>query len=503
MKNGSLSPIAIAISLAITTLFLAMFLLTPFCFDDYLFCFYWNEAHHDVFSYISIIRFEENGRIGNILFPIFDNTLCWPFWKTLFALTTSTTILTMGALCRKSTGANSAASMACVFLLSTLLPWRARLFVSDYFLNYIPGSLMAIALVGLYVYPPRRNYAVWGVLLAFFTGLQHEALTLSLAAGILALFIINRFRFSARQWLMTVALFAAGALQLSSPGLWLKFNAWTSYTSLSSLLQYFPLIIILILSLPLLFIRKCRPLTHNQLFIVSTAIALTAPLLIIPLGVTNARATWFQQIFAVISISQIYLILLNPSKWLGLVVAALCTAYWCAIITLQHRFYITNQAIETQFTATKHLVYAELPQKKPKWALFIPQQSIWSEPTQITMANLGDTTLPKAVVPPQLREINPSELHPVPGTAGAVEFRGIYLMPHRRTLLRIDGHGHPVADVIEASHLNLFTETDTFTETPVSLQNIHLPGLGNSYNLIRPAHYHFENRYYTRIDTIK
>lgn len=500
--SGSSRPLTTAIIIAITCVFLAMFLLTHFCFDDYAFRFYWNEAHHNIADYIAMIRFEENGRLGNILFPIFDNFLCWPFWKALFALTTSAMIVTMGYLCHKSTRKNGAASLAAVFLFVTLLPWRARLFVSDYFLNYIPGSLLGLILIYLYIYPPKHRYTLWGVPLALLAGLQHEALTLALAAGILTLFFINRFRFTTQQWILTAALFVAAAIHFSSPGLWLKFDAWESYFSFYFLFQYFPLIILLILSLPLLLLKRCRTLAHNPLFVVCTVIALTNLLLIIPLGVKNVRATWFYQIFAIVALAQLYLTLFSPSKWLGLAVAILCTAYWCAIINLQYRFYRTNQAIEAQITESSPTAFAELPQKKPKWALFIPQQSIWSEPSQITMANLGDTLNPKAVVPPQLRHFNRSEIYPVPGTAGAFEFRGIYLLPHNRTLMRIDGHGHPVPDVIGHTHLNLYTETDTFTKVPVSLQKIILPGFG-TYNLLRFAHYNYENRYYTRIDTIK
>lgn len=501
----NLSPtqrITIAISAAITCIFAAMFVLTPFCFDDYLFRFYWDQAGHEMSRYIPIVRFEENGRLGNIMFPVFDNLLCWTFWKVVFAFVTSATIITLGCLCQKSARTNLPAAIASVFLLATLLPWRERMFVSDYFLNYIPGSLMALLLVGLYIYPPKQKYAVWGAIPAFVTGLQHEALSFALFTGIAVLFLLQKFRFTRTQWIMTAALLIGAALQLSSPGLWLKFGTWEAWgTSVSSkeIILSFPLVLLLLLSLPLLCVRRCRSLLHNHLFVVSTAIALTALLLIVPMGLKNVRVTWFQQLFAIIPLSQIYLTLIKPSQWFGLAVAAICIGYWCAIITLQYRFYVTNQAIEAQMTDDSHLAYAYLPQKKPKWTLFIPQQSIWSDYSQITMANLSDTINPKGVVPPQLRWFNRTEINQVPGTAHALEFRGTYLLEHKRTLMRIDTHGHPVANVIEATHFNLYTGTDTFTSIPVSMQKIEIPLFG-TYNLIRPAHYDYENRYYTRID---
>lgn len=505
MIPRSARTITIAIAAAITCIFTAMFLFTPFCLDDYLFRFYWNEAGHSAMHYISMIRFEENGRLGNILFPIFDNTICWSFWKIAFALATSATIIAIALLCHKSIHTNMPAALASTFLMATLLPWRAYMFVSDYFLNYIPGSLMGILLVWLYIYPPKHKHSALCAILAFATGLQHEALTMALFTGIAVIFAFQRFRFTSQQWLMTAALFIAAAIQLSSPGLWLKLGAWEDGASSSTFKDFllcFPLVIFLLLSLPLLFIPRCRRLLHNRLFLISTAIALTALLMIIPLGVKNIRATWFQQLFAIIPLAQIYLTLINPSKWFGLAIATATVAYWCAIATLQHRFYVVNQAIEAQITDVSPLAYADLPQNKPKWTLLIPQQSLWSDYLQITMANLGDTCMPRAVVPPQLQFFNRSEIHRVDGSAEAIEFRGVYLFPHRRTLMRIDAHGHPVANVIESTHVNLYTETDTSANVPVSLQTIDIPHFG-TYNLMRPAHYHYENRYYTGIDTIK
>lgn len=478
-----------------------MFLLTPFCLDDYLFRFYWNEAHHNVWNYVSMIRFEENGRAGNLLFPLFDNTLCWPVWKSVFALITSAMIVGMGYMVHKTTHKNLAASLTAVWVISILLPWRARLFISDYFLNYIPASLLSLALIWLFIYPPKHPRPFWCALLAVLTGLQHEALTATLCVGLLTLFILRRFRFSSLQWLMTLSFMAGAAIQLSSPGLWLKLNAWESFFTIKDFLQAFPAVLLLVISLPLLLNRRCRPLTHNTLFILCTVMALTALVFTVPIGFKNARATWFQQLFAIIALSQIYISLLSPSNRVAILITTLYTVFWCAIINLQHRFYISNQEIEAQLSSNK-IAYAELPQKKPKWALFFPQQSIWTEPTHITMVNFNDTIAPKAVVPPVLRYFNLEELKPVPGTAEAVEFRGVYLLPHRRPLIRIDAHGYPAHDIIECTTLDMFTETDTLRSLPVAIQKIYLPGFG-PYNLVRPAHYNYENRNYIRIDTVK
>lgn len=465
--------------------FTTLFALTPVCLDDLGYLDYYNQAvaaagdsgrlsARAFCKLIEIVRFEENGRPGNVLCPLW--ILCLPSWVNHILLGAMATGMVWGIAALASQRKPDMATLLVAWCLATfLLPWRARLFVVDYALNYIPATLLMMLWLWLFVHTRlHRGYvgALSGFLVGLLAGMQHEGLCSVMIFAVGIYWLLCRMLFPPRQWIL-VAGFAVGTvLLLSSEGIWLKMEASNPVYSLRGILLGATAIVAFVASM----IAVCavpswrssiKALLRNPMFLMPSLIALAGLLTNLFLGFSNARSTWFSQVMAVVVIVMIVRklpVLVDKKQRIWAVGAAgmVTVLFYAAVIYWQAGYYRIYSSLDRQLQLSDTgTLYADINTRCPHWLLQMPLFSLWTEPTHLVAANLLYRDRLVAAVPTALKSFDRSRLKPVAGNLRLEEFDGVLLMRDRE-LYRIDGHGNPVPSTVESSSMNLRAADGTF-----------------------------------------
>ncbi len=463
-----------------------MFFLTPDQVDNLLFADYFEKCHRNLAEYISFVRYEENGRLTNII--------CGP-WMVYLAKWLRAGLLALFTTAMLRTGAMLLPRRDAVPLLlwgafAVLLPWRAGLFIDDITLNYVPVSAMLFLLVVTFL-RPGGHIIGWSIF-AFFTALMHEGADMVIVFAIGIYTLIHRFRLSRRQWAIICAYALGTAVLLSSYGIWAKFGASTAPTlSPKAVIMALPGSLLLGVALLLALIFRpghLRALFKDSTFAVSCFAALGGAFVAAATGFGYLRSGWFGEGFALVAITWVVLAIF-PRK----IIAALCTLTAIALaivyssaICLQNHYRKEHleilAAIDASPTGT---VFRDLDPHCPKIALNYPASDTWLDATQLLIVNLIQSEKAIVVVPTVLAGFTPAQSEPLPGDAEAMIFGGEIIIPDRPFLLT-DGQGKP--------YERLFVDfADFVADTPEGAKKMpaflrrFTAGDGRAYVLVTPT----------------
>ncbi len=314
------------ISLAIVSVGFALWLgFTPWIDDDLHYMAYFRDYinHGGDYPWDSFSKMvTTEWHINNIRWPnmltAFTHTVI-PRWITAAGLGLSAGLCChwMIALARAKGKLMSTAFIIGAFVL--LMPWHARLAITDYALNYLPASALFAAFFLLWLRDGgtagRLRLAALS-LLGFVAGASHEGFTIPALAGIAVYLAFNRGEVNRRRMAMTAGLALGLALLLSARGAASRFAIddvplWK--TAIMVIMLYTPLTLALAATVGAAWITRRRAFwreaVHSPLIIALTASAAAlAMTIVINL---NARVAWAGELSAIVAI----VVIVN--RWLG------------------------------------------------------------------------------------------------------------------------------------------------------------------------------------------
>lgn len=434
-------------------------------------------------DFVAEIRQNDNGRLPNILAPVF--LLWWPRW--VWCVVFGASAAAIYAFIERLSSSGSRPSwrwLGAAWLAGmAVLPWRDYIYVTDFSLNYVLTS--AVALAWLMCAFSWRCSAGWCVLLAFFTGLMHEGFALPLIGGICIWALVNKCRLPGRLWLSLLAMAVGVAVLLTADGVWARAGrelGWLTAPQMAkSIAVYTPIVVFLASwAVFMAFVkawrsRLCEAL-GSPLFVVCAFASLVSLVMMIMLRATPHNA-WGAQLFAFVDI----LWLLRRGKWqLTAPVAATAIAAAIAVTACslwwQHRFYVQHLEICRLMEASPAgTIFYDIiePQSMPSVLTFSqPTKATWVDPLHYAFLNRQqrpDGRL-RMVVPTALRSWRPGMGRPLAGNARAFAYNGCLVTPDTLLGPNTDA-ASPVALSLQAANGAVLAE-----DVPASLRRYRLPG---------------------------
>lgn len=469
-------------------IFSAMAAFTPLCFDDLAYLFEYHRLPAGA-SWMDWVRFEENGRPANMLCPMWIESVAPWARFAIEGIITATAIWLMAVVAGRPKASWQTIVVAWA-LATLLLPWRGRLFVIDYWLNYIPATALYLATILAFTRVKTKKTAPLFALffLACITAAQHEGLVVCLAFGIGTVAIAERLKLSAAQWVIIAGVAIGGAWLLSSPGIWIKAQyfggvfSWKEMVkTLAPLLLLFVIIIVQFLVKSMR--RKCKSLWSDSLTILLLGACMGGIILCLKTAI-EPRVPWFGNVAAIVMLIMIINSCVNMKTGISIMLIIVTTSFWAAVVYTQFNASKKIIGLEQEIAENPtHTAYGTLPLRS-SWSLMcIPQVNIWGESTHITAATMDGT--PRAVVPEALMHFDRSHLRPIAGNAGAIDYKGVALLPNR-PIYRLDFHGRKVPDNAETTTLRLEWESGRVEQAAPIMLIKFVAAPADTFLLVRP-----------------
>lgn len=437
----------------IASLYCLLTFWTPLAFDDYVFMTEWRETNGDagfspsaLFNFWKEIRIGDNGRIANVLDPVFT---VFPAGMAIFPFITGLCVAAI--ICFVSFFSFSSlwrrplciAVVWCVTLF--FLPWRNSLFVTDYALNYIWAATVTMSFMVIVVrfetigWSGPRFFAA--LILAFLSGGWHEGFAIPTLGGFLLFSLIpnsglrnSKFKgFSPQWWILgcfyaLVTLFfyiCPGMLQRTAqdlgqltPGIDIKRFAVDLFPVIAACALIFLFAVVPSLR------RRLKESWRNRWFVIATGTAAIGTLLSL-IFKHQPRSAFWPDIMAIVLIfiltGPIWRKLLQSqfSGYLTIVTVAVTFYPFAYILPLQYDYYNEDKEIVDKMKESESgTVFHDIipPTSLPVFSLKIPTKSVWVEDFQY--ASLGKYLGKKypAVVPAELKTDRRVGAVPVNGT---------------------------------------------------------------------------------------
>lgn len=429
--------------LLIAALYATLSAVTPLYLDDWTFLGNWrDDAGNDSFTfgglwrYYEFIRGYDNGRIANLLSPIFS--IYTPF-KQLFPLLTGLALAyTVAMVVRFSRGkAPAVPVLAVVWMLMILfLPWFDTLFVADYSLNYIWGGAITLGLLQCMLRLRRDHYPNWlfpvAIILAIVAGGWHEGFALPTLCGLIVLVFIKKGSSGVR-YLTVLAVYAVSTFAfMLSPGMLGRIGAAAAsdfnfpYIR-SYLIGIVALAFYLYCSLFLKGRSEIRDIWCDNRYKVLTVIALSAYVLGF-VSTRTPRSFYYADLLAIIFVVKLIFAICRGRivRHKGVVIAFAavlvlgCTAQSVAAIFWQTRYTSDWEAIVGQLEAGSNgSVYYDFPtpSRAPLYTLGMPVSNAWRNPYHYRALQSYYLTPVLGVVPTELKNADYDNGAPVnPGS---------------------------------------------------------------------------------------
>lgn len=244
-QNKSKSIFAGCILILIAVLYALMSYWTPTALDDWSFMAEWRDVNGDsslsataLFDFWKDIRLYDNGRLSNTFVPV---ALLYSPWKELFPIFTGILVALIVAFATYFSfgffGSNDPKAVrsegqlwfsplkvtALWAAILYMLPWRNRIFVTDYSLNYIWAAAVSMLFMAVVTACEKRGWSIWRfvfcLVLAFFAGGWHEGFAVATLAGFMLFTIVRWGNFSAQWYIIGVFYAAVTAAFCICPGL--------------------------------------------------------------------------------------------------------------------------------------------------------------------------------------------------------------------------------------------------------------------------------------------
>lgn len=443
--------------------------LTPINLDDWRFMSTWrDDCAMEGFSfdgwaqYYGIIRSYDNGRIANAVAPFF---LMLSPWKQLFPLLTGLAMATSLLLMQRlATGRDSAGGLVAIWILAIVgLPWKDSLFVCNYSLNYIWGSVISLAFIYFLLRMEKEHRRgsgfFWLLLYAIPAAGWHEGFSVAILCGIGLLVLVRSFRFSPQFYSVVIIYGASTLIFMLSPGIINRISLTVDSTHYYQPLYFYGIIfLLLLLTAGALVIPRGKTAVKRS-FGSDTGIIFTGCVVagyVIALATVNTpRAFFWPNLAAIIlTVSLLYECRLRVKRRTATVatlfISALCIAQSVGVMVWQYRYrQETDEIISRLEKSESGTVFYDfsLPATAPAYTLRIPF-SHFRHPGYDYDAMLSYSLTPLiGVVPEALREADPAVGIPVTGEG----FRGTLFNGHLISEKgdRVIKHPHNKPEIVE------------------------------------------------------
>lgn len=212
-NSGSAETIYSAgLMLIMATVFSLLSFWTPLAFDDWIFMAEWRNVNGSrglslstLINFWEEIRLYDNGRIANVLAPVF--TLFSP-WKEIFPIITgilaALIVLFLSKISFRAEGFSPRSILLSWCGALYLLPWRNSLFVTDYSLNYIWGAAVTVFFIILVLKYEKEGWSggkfAFVLFVAFIAGGWHEGFAVSTLGGFFLYTLVTKERHTIQWW---------------------------------------------------------------------------------------------------------------------------------------------------------------------------------------------------------------------------------------------------------------------------------------------------------------
>lgn len=449
--------------LAIATAYFLLSRWTPLLQDDLVFQAQSLDPHNPSagFSLQGWLRhiatqwIENNGRLANILAPL--GSMVFPRWcrALITAASVSAIFILLGNLSRSAhkehTGnqAADAAAMTSIWLASMLCwPWRDRIMLWDYALNYATSMAAILLFIFLLTHFCRHKKAQSATILlaaipvAIIAGWMHDGISVPLAGALGILALIRRMRLTPRWWLLTAAFAAGTAISLSAPGEWSRAETEIGATSMANnlrmLLKSAPLVPLMPVVAAMAIIRpqlrrKLPLLMESDTFIIAVAFVALSTAMNLALDITP-RYNWATDIMAALALWKGARTCISGQHKLRCIATAWsCLLFTmvpiCAALHAQHALWQESNDIEAEIARSPHgTVFRDIimPEHISPLALRQTTAGIWGNQFHMACYNghgmAGNRMA--AVVPAALHDFTFREATPLKGNADIYLWRG-------------------------------------------------------------------------------
>lgn len=418
--------------LLIAALYATLSAVTPLYLDDWTFLGNWrDDAGNNSFSfgglwrYYDFIRGYDNGRIANLLSPVF--TLYSPF-RELFPVLTGLAVAFTAAMAVRMSRVNASAVAALTLvwtLMILFLPWFDTLFVADYSLNYIWGGAITLGLLQCMMRLQRGHYPIWLIpltfVLAIVAGGWHEGFAVPTLCGLIVLIFAKRGRLNG--WFLVIfAIYAISTVAfILSPGMMGRIGAAAASDFKFPYIRSY-LIGVVALGFYLccsLFSKgrsEIREIWRDSRFKVLAVIALSAYLLGF-FSTRTPRSFYYADLLAIILIVRLVFAICSSrivrhKKMVASLAAVLilgCSAQAVTAIVWQSRYTSDWEAIVGQLEAGSNgSVYYDFPTppQAPFYTLGMPVSNAWRNPYHYRALQSYYLTPVLGVVPTGLQNVD-------------------------------------------------------------------------------------------------
>lgn len=408
--------------------------------------------HHTVINWI-----EDNSRLANLIAPV--GSMLFPQWlrAIIIAVTVATLFMLAESLTRDSSHHNSpasnAAALASIWFISLLAwPWRDRMMMWVYSLNYVTAMTLILLFVCMLLrYPTSHGgnrtshiaVTITGLCVAIAAGWFHNGLSAPLLAATGCWTLWKRFKLTPRQWLWCGGLFAGTLLAHLSPAIWTRAQQEASQqhfvTNLVATIKIMPLAWLLTGTLAAyVMLPKLRltlkQLLNDNIFFVTTIGAIVATAMNLLLEIAP-RYGWGGEIMATIAIWRWARLKMPSAKpatsiTLCIVLTGLTLVPMQAIIRTQHLLWEEHCEITAAIaTSPRGTIFRDIIGRDDTPALALRQTTagIWGNAFHMACYNShhmeGDHM--GAVVPSALSDFDFSKGERLAGDAGIYRYKGL------------------------------------------------------------------------------
>ncbi len=414
---------------AVAAAFFLLALWTPLMQDDLVFMAQSADLSADppVFSWdawrghVALMYAENNGRLANILAPL--GAWLMPGWgrALLIGLCAAWVFYIAGRMAFGGRVVWKGVLLMCALSLAAW-PWRDRLMLWDYALNYLFAS--ALLLPFLYLFCEKRSDGrgvVVGSMCGFFGAWLHDGSALCMLAAVGTIALSRRLRLSRGQWIMALALLLGTVAVLASPGEWQRASGELGSNSLARnlvislsiepLAWLLAVAVLFLLALPSRRVGALRRvIASDNLFIgclLMTGYSFLMSVMLAPSG----RYGWQAGVFASVALFRLWgeAGIRLPSLISRTVVSVVVMV---SAISFQRLLWIENEDILSEAGSSEYgTVFRDLLSgaDEPLVALRLPATGIWRSAFQMACANaLASPSSSKmtAVVPASLASLS-------------------------------------------------------------------------------------------------
>ena len=465
MKHSSLSPDNTSYVVAILVIATAYFLFalwTPLQREDMVFLAQTLDPSTGSFSLAGLCNhfmvnwIDDNSRLLNLLAPIGPALL--PHWA--MALITGTATALMLALAerltrptsRSASPAGNTAALTTMWLASMIAwPWRDRMMVWCYSLNYIAAMVLVLAFLILLLKwgtrsgTPSKAAVVGGICLAIAAGWAHNGISAPLLAALGAWALTKRLRLTPRQWSLCIAFLAGTILAHISPAIWMRAQVESTRMSLAEAIKasitILPLAWMLMAALVAVLAvprwrRAQRNLLSNDQFRIAVMFTIFASAMTMLLEI-QPRYGWAPEIMASVALWQLVrnIPVATSPRACNLITAIsllLTIIPMQAVLRTQHTLWVEHTVIADEIAASPDgTVFRDVIGKDDVPTLTLRQTSagLWKHAYQMAYHNALylHTSRMAAVVPSALADFSFNNAQPVDSTGKLFTHKGILI----------------------------------------------------------------------------